>query len=211
MSGHGYRQQQLSAILSLTVLLLVPMPVFAQFLCDNDGIEIEFLGEVAGALQLREATARELNVRTPTDQSFAVGSTERLTGRLKGRNIRSSTAGFSGYQIGPITGFERALPNAWEAKFPMGRYEFRDKADIELQIMMTIADSQASHYTAGQDSTVTLEVEESRVQKYWYSGTNSLRVVRGSLELRVSELEKLGAAGIHRATLSVCVNVRGNL
>lgn len=201
------------ANISLALLLFSPISARAQFPCDNDGVEIVFLDEVTGSLRLREATAKEITRPTKNDLALEIGQSDRLIGQLVGQTIRTRTRGFSGIPsgFGGNMGFERFLPNAWEARFPQGMYEFRDKREIEVEVQVTVADRKASHFLNGESSTITLEVTEGRVQKSWYSGTNSLRALRGGLDFRFSDIQKLGAAGIHRATLSVCVSIRGNL
>ena len=89
------------------------------------------------------------------------------------------------------------------------RYVFDNRNDLDVEIIINVTGDEANHISGGSSSRVSLVVEEGNVSDSWYGRSNSLKRLRGRLDFRFTDIELLALAGIHRATLGVCVNIRG--
>lgn|GEM_PF-4339608 len=194
------------------MLLSIHMPETLAQACDVDGVQVEFLRLRNDSLELKEVKAKEIVGRNIKDSALSLGRPAGFYANYEAGLVRVSGITSDDYpDLGlGLARIDRREPNVWEVNFPRGMYEFEKKNDLEIEMFITVEGGQASHIDKGPASTVALEVEPGKVHELWWGGTNSLRRLRGNLNFTFSNLTDLGAAGIHRAQLNVCVNVRGN-
>ncbi|NKB31727.1 MAG: hypothetical protein GKR91_01340 [Pseudomonadales bacterium] len=208
---YKYKKTPVKVVLAF-FLLVIPSLAQAQ-VCDNDGIVVAF-DENNGAVELRDVRVREItgNRRNDIDVSI-VGpgiQSANWTGSEYAVNGLSSSA-FPDNGIGSSQ-VRRRERRVWEARFPRGMYEFNNRNNLNLELVVTVAGGQASHINGGAASVVTLAVADLGTNAQWYGGNpRSLRRLRGHLQFRYTDFMQLSMAGIHRADVSVCVNVRGNI
>lgn len=162
---------------------------------------------------LQDVRTKELAGNNQSEQSRSLGTGPALTavnrnGVLVAEGLDESDFPLDG--LGLVR-FDRKLPNIWEANFPRGLYEFRDKDDLRVEVILTVSSGEAVHVIEGSVSSVTLDVQEGMLHDVWWGGSNSLKTLRGNLEFTFSDIQKLARAGVHRADLNVCVNIRGHL
>ena len=200
-------------MISPALLLFSPSVLNAQIACDNDNVEVEFTRLKGGVLTLNDVKTREITGANNADASIAVRNPGSLSSNYGGGVIYVDgldAGNFPGSNILQST-IDRRANHIWEADFPKGLYEFRNKRDLRIEVFITVTDGQASHITAGHASAVTLDVDEEKVHEIWWNGSDSLRKVWGGLTFSYSDLRQLTMAGIHRANIDVCVNIRGYL
>jgi len=202
------------AINLLAFLFLIPTSAIAQVLCDNDGIQVDFRNEQAGVVTLNDARTREITGSRQSDRAESVSAsgfqtTNFVFGKMLVDSLNAATYPDNGI---PIAEIDRASNNAWEINFNRGDYEFNNRNDLDVEVTITVSGGQATHVFQGNSSTVSLEVEDANLNTRWYNGgSNSLRRLQGSVNFRFSDLQQLGFAGIHRATVDICVNIRGQI
>ena len=108
--------------------------------------------------------------------------------------------------------FEDEKGNVWKAKYPKGMYEFADENDLIIELEVTVIGGQASHVVVGPTSSVSMSVEDTDIDAKFHGGNpKSLKELKGDLGFTVYDLFQLSTAGIHRADISICVNVRGTI
>jgi len=205
-------------IVSKTLAGLLPAFLFAgsiqaQGLCDADGVAVEFVSARGGAISLRQAKTKELvgkNVRAGTIELNFNGT---LRTNFRGGVLRAQGLDVDDFPDLNISSnsFERAEQNAWEVNFPRGLYQFRNKNDLQVEMIINVMGGQASHVNQGNTSTVPLAVDIDNYHEVWWGNSNSLRRLRGSMNFTYSDFENISLSGEHRATVEVCVNIRGNL
>ncbi len=181
--------------------------------CDSDGVSVEFSRTRGGALSLQDVRTKELTGNNWQDQSVRLASAPELTARVSNAVLIARGLDESDYPLDEFVGvrFDRKLPNIWEVNFPRNLYEFQNKSDLRVEVILTVSAGKAVHVTEGGTSSVALDVQEGMIHEIWWGGSNSLKTVRGNLEFTFSDIQKLARAGIHRADLNVCVNIRGHL
>lgn len=203
------------------VLVAMPLALFlipfnnsyARLACGSDGLEVKFLQETAGSVEIVKSLSPEdivggnwRGVQKPALKSDRRHRANYRNGKLKVDSLDSLSAANYGFKF---SGFNHLKRNAWEVEFPRGMYEFDRKEDLVIEVIVAVSKGQASHIT-DSGSSVSLVVEEGSVYESWWSGTNSLRMLRGDLMFSYSDFVALMADGVHRASLELCVNVRGN-
>lgn len=198
--------------MSLAFFILLPRPVIAQGSCDVDGISVEFPAQRTGALVLQDAKVKDITGRNnQADIEIAINSAGPQIGSISGGVVNVDTlavSNFPGSGI-PQAELDRTEQNAWEVNFPRGQFEFNNKSDLEVEIIVTVAGGQAAHING--NSSVTITVDEGMIHDIWWGGTNSLRRLWGSLVFTYSDFQNLGLSGTYRAAINVCVNVRGHI
>ncbi|MBT8147519.1 MAG: hypothetical protein KJN90_11750 [Gammaproteobacteria bacterium] len=194
-------------------LLSVHVPETLAQACDTDGVPIEFRRLRNDSLELKDVKTKEIVGRNIKDSALSLGRPTSIYTSYEAGLVRVAGISIDDYpDIGlNLTRIDRQEPNVWEVNFPRGLYEFRKKNDLEVEMFIRVEGGQAAHIDQGPVSTVALEVEPGKMHETWWGGTNSLRRLRGNLNFTFSNVTNLGVAGIHRARLNVCVNVRGNL
>lgn len=203
------------AIYSLAfLLLLLPLDSFAQIACDNDGVAVVF-DTNGGVVELNDINVREItgNRSDDFDVSLGVAPTQVAnysTGSLRANGLPSSTTfpdnGVNTAQI------DRAEKNIWKATYPKGMYEFNKKGDLIVEFEVTVMGGQASHIIAGPVSVVSMSIADAGIDAKWHGGKPvSLKELKGNLDFQLTGLAQSSLAGIHRADVSLCVNVRGTI
>jgi hypothetical protein len=197
----------------LALLLILPASAIAQSLCNDDGIQVVFRNEQAGVVTLRDARTREITGSRNSNRSESVStagvqSTNFAAGKIRVDTLDSSAFPDNGI---PLATIDRASNNAWEINFARGEFVFDDRSDLDVEVTIAVAGGEASHLFGGSNSTVSLAAEEGNLKTRWYNGTNSLRRLRGNVNFHFSNLQQLGFAGVHRATIDICVNIGGTL
>ena len=197
---------------ALALLLFTSAESWAQA-CDIDGVPVEFSRLNGGALILQDVKTKEIAGKNRPDQSVGLSATPELTTNRVNGVLHVQGLDESDYPDGGFAavGFDRKLANIWEANFPRGLYEFRRKSDLRVELIISVPGGEAVHVTEGGASTVTLDVSEGMIHEVWWGGSTSLRALRGNLEFSFSDMQKLARAGVHRANVNVCVNIRGHL
>lgn len=200
------------AAFALALLLFTSAESWAQA-CDIDGVPVEFSRLRGGALVLQDVKAKEIVGKNRPDQSVNLApapqlTTNRVNGVLHVQGLDENDYPDGGFAA---VGFDRKLANIWEANFPRGLYEFRRKSDLRVVLVISVPGGEAVHVTEGGTSTVALDVSEGMIHEGWWGGSSSLKRLQGNLEFTFSDMQKLARAGVHRANVNVCVNIRGHL
>jgi hypothetical protein len=202
------------------VLAALPLALFcylsgetvAQGVCDADGVEVVFKQQRGGAMELKDVKPKELLGKNFRDAEISLGQAgthmaSYVGGVMQVSSLDPNDFPDHGLSVG---GFDRFERNIWEVEFPRGMYEFRNKKELMVEVIATVTGGRAVH-VSGSGSTVSLAVDEGRIQETWWGGSNSLRRLQGDLYFYYADLLDLGMDGVHRATLDLCVNIRGHL
>ena len=194
-------------------LAFVSTPASAQLACDNDGIDIEF-DEKRGSVELKDARVREITGNNRDDRDVSLGNVNRQRANFSGGAYRVDTlslAAFPDEGIG-FASFERDEGKVWRARYPKDLYQFADKDDLVLEIDISVQSGVSTHVVLGNDSWAAMSVEDIGIDAKFHGGkTKSLKELRGDLNFRFFDLLNVSAAGIHRADISICINVRGTI
>lgn len=207
------RQPGVTAV-ALTLVLCLSGPGITQAqVCSVDGVQLEFSRLRGGALGLQAVKARELTGTKPARQAHPIQTTQNLTvdvvnGVLVVDDL--DPVDEVGESLANVR-FDRKLANIWEANFPRDLYEFHDRSDLQVEIIATVINGEAVHLGEGTVSSVKLRVHEGRFHVQWWNKGNSLKQLRGDLEFVYSNVQQLARSGEHRATINLCVNVKGYL
>lgn len=207
---HG---KTLAAMLLAFGLLVFPSPSLAQVSCDNDGIPVEWKLQ-RGVVQLKDPRVRDITGNNNDDRATVLANpgVQNSLGSPGLVTVNSLSLGnFPDEGLG-FREIEQEKRNVWSARYPRGMYEFANKNDLMLEIEVTVIGGQASHVVVGPTSSVSMSVEDAGIDAKFYGGNpKSLKTLRGDLDFAVYDLFQLSTAGIHRADISICVNVRGTI
>jgi hypothetical protein len=203
-----------SLVLYLALCCLYSSPSFAASLCNDDQVEIEFPLSKSGVLSLRDIRTKEIaGSNQARDAAVPLSSPGTLSGhviedRIVVSELRESA--FPGLEtLQPR--IERKIQRAWEVEFPKGLYEFSSKNDLEFDVLIEVVGGAASGISSHRDSQVSLTVQSGQIHEIWWGGTNSLRRVWGDLVFNYTDVHQLNSSGVHRATITMCLSIRGYL
>lgn len=202
-----------AAMLLAFCLLLLPVQSFAQISCDNDGVPIEWKLK-KGVVQLKDPKVRDVTGNNNDDRESLLANPGVQNGQGSPGLVTVNSLNLGNFPDEGL-GFrtiEEEKKNVWTAEYPKGMYEFANKNDLILEIEVTVIGGQASHVIVGPTSTVSMSVEGAGIDAKFHGGNpKSLKQLRGDLDFAVYDLFQLSTAGIHRADINICVNVRGTL
>lgn len=206
-------RKTLAAMLLAFGLFAFPAQALAQISCDNDGIPIEWKLK-KGVVQLKDPRVRDITGNNNDDRASVLGNPGIQNGLGSPGLVTVNSLGLGAFPDEGL-GFreiEEEKRNVWKAEYPKGMYEFANKNDLILEIEVTVIGGQASHIVVGPTSSVAVSVEDAGIDAKFYGGNpKSLKQLRGDLDFAVYNLFQLSTAGIHRADISICVNVRGTI
>lgn len=207
------QRETLAATLLAFCLLLVSLPALAQVSCDNDGIPVEWKLK-KGVLQLNDPRVRDITGDNDRDRASQLANPGLQYGQGSPGLVTVNGLGLGAFPDEGLSfrEIEEVKRNIWTADYPRGMYEFANKNDLILEIEVTVIGGQASHVVVGPSSSVSMSVEDAGIKAKFYGGNpKSLKQLRGNLDFTVYDLFQLSTAGIHRADISICVNVRGTI
>jgi hypothetical protein len=194
------------------VIFATPLTSVAQG-CTSD-VPIVFRTSNSGSVEFRRATVRDITGGNRGDQEVAVDIGGPLSTGVRGSVLTVDGMGadrFSSEAANLSGGFNRRLNQFWETRYARNSYEFANRGDLDVNVTLTVVDNQAKALGGGNPSAATVTATSSQLQTQWWNNTNSLRRLRGDLRFRYSDFETLAQAGLHRAQLTVCVEVTGQL
>lgn len=200
------------AVLLLALsLLLLSSPSQAQIVCDNDGIAVEFK---KNTIELKDVKVKEISGDNDDEREEMLANPGTQFGSINAGVFTVNSLNISAFPDEGISFGEilRDEGNVWEAEYPKHMYDFADENDIVLEFSVTVSGGEASHIFVGSASTVSMSISDAGIDAKFHGGNpKSLKKLQGDLDFRIYDLLNLTAAGIHRANVSLCVNVRGNI
>jgi hypothetical protein len=195
------------------VLVCAPCRVSAQAGCPNDAT-VTFPNEVAGVVTLQDARIGDVvtgggNADRAQQLNLAGPQTAQAQGALLRVNS-ISTNEFPSEAAALQLGFDRRVNRFFEVNYTNGQYQFANRADLDVQVTFSVPGDVANSVLGGSASRATITPQLDNLNVRWYGGQgNSLRQLRGRVTFRYSDLADLQQPGIHRADLSLCVEVSG--
>lgn len=194
------------------VLALASSASWAQVSCSNDA-PVTFPQETGGVVQLQDATVRDLVGPGGGDRAEALTLAGTQDGQAQGGLYRVNTIGTNAFPD-DVTAlqfeFDRRVNRLFEVNYTQGQYEFANRADLDLQVDLIVPGNVANSVAVGSSSNVTISGQVDNLQVNWYGGRgNSLRRIRGRVTFFYSDFANLTVPGVHRADLTVCVEVNG--
>ncbi len=205
-----HRNAPAASLLAL-LLLLLSSESYAQIVCDNDGIAVQFK---KNTIELKDVAVKEITGNKRDELEVALANPGTQFGNVNAgvftvNSLNISAFPDNGISFGQIDRSER---NIWVAKYPKNMYSFANKNDLVLEFQVTVSGGEASHIIVGPTSSVAMSIADAGIDAKFHGGkTKSLKQLQGDLDFRIYNLLNLTAAGIHRANVSLCVNVRGNV
>jgi len=202
------------AALAAPVFFLMSLPLLAvaQPSCPNDAV-VTFRDEVAGVVTLNNAQVRNV-VRggNNDDRSVRINLGGTQDGQVQGNRLVVDTIGLDEFPTEASAvrpGFNRTVGRFFEVNYSNGQYVFTDRADLDVEVTFTVLGDEASSTLAGSLSRASFTPELRNLNVAWFGGSNSLRRLRGQVRFRYSDLQNLEQPGVHRANLTVCIEVNG--
>ncbi len=176
-----------------------------------DDVPLVVRAERAGVIELNAASIRDITGGNRADVAVRRANSGAIAGRTtNGRFVAAMDADeLAADSI--RTGFQRVENWAWEANYPRGFYEFDRRQDLQVEAILAVAGDTAVGTNGASGSTVTLSAETYDIRRNWWGRSNSLRRLRGRIRFDYSNLERLRQPGTHRATLTICINVKNHL
>jgi hypothetical protein len=208
-----WRVRVSAAMLMTCALLAFSSTATAQLACNEDGVEIEF-DDKRGAIELRDVRVREVTGNNKDDRDVMLANPGVQTASFNSGALTVNTLALAAFPDEGIAynNIVRDEGKAWRARYPKGLYEFADEADLELDIEISVQGNLASHVLLGNSSWAAMSVQDAGIDVKFYGGKNkSLKQLRGDLSFQIFDLLNLTAAGVHRADLTMCINIRGTL
>ncbi len=200
-----------AVLLLALLLLLLSSPSQAQIVCDNDGIAVEFKKNV---VELKDVKVKEITGDKHDDLEVMLANPGTQFGNVNAGVFTVNSLNISAFPDNGITFGEilRDEGNVWKAEYPKHMYDFADKNDLVLEFSVTVSGGEASHIFVGSASTVSMSIADAGIDAKFHGGNpKSLKQLQGDLDFRIYDLLNLTTAGIHRANVSLCVNVRGTI
>lgn len=200
-----------AGLLLALLLLLSPSTLWAQVVCDNDGIAVEFDDN---PIELRDVNVKEITGNKRDEVEVVLANPGVQFGNVNAGVFTVNSLSVSAFPDNGISFADiyRDEGRAWTAEYPKRMYEFADKNDLILEFSVTVNGGEASHVFGGAASTVSMSVSDAGIKAKFHGGKiKSLKKLEGDLDFRIFDLLNLTAAGVHRASISLCVNVRGNI
>jgi hypothetical protein len=193
-------------------LALAPAGSWAQLSCSSDA-PLTFLQATGGVVELQDATVRDIAGAGGSDRAEALTLAGTQGGQAQGGQYRVNTISTNEYPddfTALELEFDRRVNRFFEINYTRGQYEFADRADLDVQVDLLIPGNVANSVTGGSASYATITGEVDNLNINWFGGrANSLRRIRGSVTFRYSDFANLTQPGVHRADLTVCVEVSG--
>lgn len=198
----------------LGVLFLAsPSAGFAQG-CSND-VPVVFRTGPSGSVELRDASVRDITGNNNDDRDVPTNISGPLNTTVVGGALTVDTMGADDFPDDAAAlraGFNRNVNRFWETNYPNdGDYDFANRGDLNLDITYTITNDQVAGTGGGNPSVATITATTNRLRTNWYGGSNSLRRLRGDVRLRITDLDTLTQASLHRAQITVCIEVTGQI
>lgn len=200
-----------AAALLAAMLLLLSGAAHAQIVCDNDGIAVQFDDN---PVELKDVKVKEITGDKDDELEVVLANPGVQFGNMNAGVFTVSSLNVSAFPDNGITFGEiyRDEGNAWKAEYPKHMYDFADKSDLYLEFEVTVIGGEASHVFVGSASTVSMSITDAGIDAKFHGGKpRSLKQLRGDLDFRIFDLLNLTTAGVHRANISLCVNVRGHI
>jgi len=201
-----------SAAILLAFSLTFSSAAPAQELCPNDGVRVEFVQVRGGVMELRAAKTKDIFGKNLKDVNMGAAGTHSTSVQNGKFTVNSlDLNNFPNLNINNNS-FQRVDNNVWEANFPRGLYEFRNKNDLRIEVIATVSDGLAMMTEGNEFSAVSLDVDVGKIHEVWYGGKgNTLKIIRGGLNFRFSDFDQLRLAGFHQTNLNVCLKIEGYL
>ncbi len=200
-----------TVFLSALLLLLLTSTSHAQVVCDNDGIAVQFKNST---IELNDVRVREITGNRGDELEVALANPGRQFGNTSAGVFTVNSLTISAFPDNGISfaQIDRSEGRIWEANYPKNMYSFADKKDLVLEFQASVSGGEASHIIVGPASSVAMSIDDAGIKAKFHGGKiKSLKQLQGDLDFRIYDLLNLTAAGIHRANVSLCVNVRGNI
>ena len=176
-----------------------------------DDVPLIVRAERAGVIQLQDASIRDVTGdnrsdtavrRSPAGSTGGQTTNDRFVATMNADALATDSLRY---------GFQRVENWAWETNYPRGFYEFDRKQDLQVEAILAVAGNTAVATGGAEDSTVTLSAETYDIRPSWWGGSNALRSLRGRVRFDYTNLQRLRHPGTHRATLTICINVKNHL
>ena len=200
-----------AVLLLALLLLLLSSQSHAQVVCDNDGIAVQFQNT---SIELDDVKVKEITGNRRDELEVAMANPGTQFGNVSAGVFTVNSLNVSAFPDNGITfgQVDRSERNIWVAKYPKNMYSFANKNDLVLEFQVTVSGGEASHIIVGPSSSVAMSIADAGIDAKFHGGKQkSLKQLQGDLDFRIYDLLNLTAAGIHRANVSLCVNVRGNI
>lgn len=205
--------KSLAGCLLVICLLALPTQGWAQGWCTSDGIPISF-DTRRGAVELDDVKVKEVIGTKDDDFDVNLGASSVQPVNFSAGSLRVTTLSATAFPDNGVrtNQIDRSENRVWSTEYPKGMYEFANKNDLQVDIQISVISGQATHVTGGSASSVSVSVANAGVSPRWHGGkTNSLKSLEGDLNIHYWNLQLLTLEGIHRATIDVCVTIRGNI
>ena len=194
------------------VLALASGGSWAQVSCSNDAT-VTFPQETGGIVTLQDATVRDIVGAGGSDRAEALTLAGTQGGQAQGGIYRVNTISANAFPD-DVTAlqleFDRRVNQFFEGNYTRGQYEFANRADLDVQVDLIVPGNVANGVGGGSASSVTVTGQLDNLQVNWYGGRgNSLRRLRGRVTFFYSDFANLTRPGVHRADLTLCVEVSG--